>query len=108
MENKINAEDIVDFLEKQKCTTALPESLNATPENAANGLAKLVLTLIELLRELLEKQALRRVEEGGLSEEQMERMGLTFIKMEEKMEEFKAFFDLTNEDLKLDLGIVGL
>ncbi|MBI4533997.1 MAG: gas vesicle protein K, partial [Candidatus Melainabacteria bacterium] len=69
------------------------------PENLEKGLAQLVLTVIELLRQLLEKQALRRMEDGSLSDSQIERMGETFIKLKEKVEELKEVFGLSEEDL---------
>ena len=86
---------------------ALPSRINADRENAELGLAKLVLTLIELIRRLLEKQAVRRIEAGSLTEEQIERMGETFLKLEQKMVELKAAFGLEGEDLNLNLGPLG-
>lgn len=91
--------------EAQKLIAQFPEKIEANPENAGNGLVKLVLTLVNILKELMEKQALRRIENDSLTEEQIERLGLTFIKLEEKIEELKLHFDLKDEDLKLDLGI---
>lgn len=81
--------------------------VDADPERAGHGLAQLVLTLIDLLRQLLERQAIRRMEGGALSEEQIERMGETFMRLEEKMEELKTAFGLTDEDLRLNLGPLG-
>jgi hypothetical protein len=86
---------------------AVPRRINADPERVEQGLAKLVLTLIELLRRLLEKQALRRIEGGALTPEEIERMGLTFLRLEEKMAELKTHFGLEAEDLSLDLGPLG-
>lgn len=85
----------------------VPQRIDANPEQVEQGLAKLVLTLIELLRRLLEKQAIRRIEGGSLSEEQIERMGETFLKLDVKMTELKAAFGLENEDLNLNLGPLG-
>ena len=82
----------------------LPGRINADEATLEQGLAKLVLTLIELLRRLLEKQALRRVEAGSLTDEQIERMGETFLKLDQKMAELKAAFGLEHEDLNLSLG----
>ncbi len=93
--------------ELEQLTQVLPRRINADPEKVEQGLAKLVLTLIELLRRLLEKQALRRMEGGSLSAEEIERMGLTFLRLEEKMAELTAHFGLTREDLNLDLGPLG-
>ncbi len=81
--------------------------INATPDNAEHGLAKLVLTLIELIRKLVEKQAIRRVEGDSLSEDEIERLGETLMKLETKMDELKDVFNLTDEDLNLDLGPLG-
>ncbi|MBI2115299.1 MAG: gas vesicle protein K [candidate division NC10 bacterium] len=93
--------------ELEQLTQALPRRINADPEKVERGLAKLVLTLIELLRRLLEKQALRRIEGGALTPEEIERMGLTFLRLEEKMAELTAHFGLKREDLNLDLGPLG-
>jgi hypothetical protein len=71
------------------------------------GLAKLVLTIIELLRQLMERQAMRRVENDSLTDEQLEELGLTLMRLEEKMEELKIVFGLENEDLNIDLGPLG-
>lgn len=84
-----------------------PQRIQADESNAEQGLAKLVLTLIELIRRLLEKQALRRIEAGSLSDEQVERMGETFLRLEQKMAELKEVFGLENEDLNLNLGPLG-
>jgi hypothetical protein len=93
--------------ELQRLTQALPKRMNATPEGVEQGLAKLVLTLIELLRRLLEKQALRRIEAGSLTPEQIERMGLTFLRLDEKMADLRTHFGLSQEDLTLSLGPLG-
>ncbi|HEX8035567.1 MAG TPA: gas vesicle protein K [Ktedonobacterales bacterium] len=85
----------------------LPRRINADQSNVEQGLAKLVLTLIELIRQLLERQALRRIEGGSLSEDQIERLGETFMKLEHKMEELKETFGLSDEDLNLNLGPLG-
>lgn len=85
----------------------LPQKVDANPENVERGLAKLVLTLIELVRRLMEKQAIRRIEAGSLTDEEIERMGETFMKLEKKMEELKEQFGLKDEDLNLNLGPLG-
>lgn len=71
------------------------------------GLAKLVLTIIELLRQLMERQAMRRVENDSLTDEQLEELGLTLMRLDEKMLELKLIFGLENEDLNIDLGPFG-
>jgi hypothetical protein len=84
-----------------------PQRIQADESNVEQGLAKLVLTLIELIRRLLEKQTLRRIEAGSLTDAQIERMGETFLKLEQKMEELKGTFGLEDEDLNLNLGPLG-
>lgn len=77
------------------------------PENVEKGLAQLVLTIIELLRQLMEKQAVHRMDSGELSDEQVERMGETFIRLEEKVTELRQLFGLDPEDLNINLGPLG-
>jgi hypothetical protein len=84
-----------------------PRRVTADPENVERGLAQLVLTLVELLRQLMERQALRRMEAGSLDDDQIERLGQTFMKLAERMDELKAEFGLRDEDLNLDLGPLG-
>jgi hypothetical protein len=93
--------------ELTKLQDALPKKIDANPKNVEKGLAKLVLTLIELIRKLLEKQAMRRIDAGSLSEEEIERVGETLMKLENKMQELKGIFKLTDEELNLNLGPVG-
>jgi hypothetical protein len=77
------------------------------PESAEKDLSALVLALVELLRQLMERQALRRVEEGTLSDEQVEKIGLTLMALESRMTELREHFGLTMDDLNLDLGPLG-
>jgi hypothetical protein len=93
--------------ELEEIQHALPRRINADPEQVERGLAQLVLTLVEVLRQLMERQALRRVEAGSLSDDEVERLGLTFMKLEERMDELKTLFGLTDSDLNLDLGPLG-
>ena len=86
---------------------SLPGRINADPATVEHDLAKLVLALIELIRRLLEKQALRRVEAGSLDEDEIERLGQTLLKLEQKMDELKTTFGLQDEDLDLNLGPLG-
>src|ERR1700759_5499627 len=86
----------------------LPQSrIDCAPENIDQGLAKLVLSLIELLRQLLERQAIRRMEGGVLSDEQMGSMGSSLMKLEIKIRERAEHFGLPPADLNLDLGPLG-
>lgn len=80
---------------------------NADPERLEKGLAQLVLTLIELLRQLMERQALRRIEGGTLTPDEVERLGRTFLALAQRMEELKLEFGLADEDLNLNLGPLG-
>jgi hypothetical protein len=86
---------------------ALSRRLDADPENVERGLAQLVLTVVELLRQLMERQALRRVDAGGLDDETVERLGRTLMALEARMQELKEVFELDDEDLNLDLGPLG-
>jgi len=81
--------------------------LKLSPDNADSGLAKLVLTLVELIRKLVEKQAMRRVDGGSLTDDEIERLGETLMKLEMKMEELKKYFNLTDRDLNINLGPLG-
>jgi hypothetical protein len=85
----------------------LPSKIKLDPDNVRNGLAQLVLTLVELLRELLERQALRRIDGGSLTEEEVERLGETFLRLAEEIEKLKEYFGFTDEDLNLNLGPLG-
>ena len=90
-----------------KLTSNEKSRLKLTPGNADSGLAKLVLTLVELIRKLVEKQAMRRVDGGSLTDEEIERLGETLMKLELKMEELKKHFNLTDRDLNINLGPLG-
>lgn len=87
--------------------SVLPDHINIDPADVGKGLAKLVLTIIELLRELLERQAIRRIDSGTLTREEINNLGNTFMKLAEKMEELKSQFGLKTEDLNIDLGPIG-
>jgi hypothetical protein len=88
--------------------SVMPERIAADSEIVENGLAKLVLSIIELVRKLLEKQALRRMDAGNLTDEEIERLGNALMKLEEKMAELKQTFGLSDQDLNLKLGPVKL
>lgn len=76
-------------------------------ESATRGLVSLVLTLVELLRQLMERQALRRVELGDLAEDQVEKLGSTLLALDRQMAELREHFGLSPEDLNMDLGPLG-
>ena len=86
---------------------AFPRRVNADPEQVERGLSQLVLTLVELLRQLMERQALRRMELDTLTDEQVERMGETFMKLDQRMQELKEHFELEDRDLNINLGPLG-
>ena len=81
--------------------------IDADPESVEKGLVTLVLTLVELLRQLMERQALRRVDQGTLTDDQIEKVGSTLMALEARMAELRDHFGLTVEDLNLDLGPLG-
>ncbi|WP_179816158.1 gas vesicle protein K [Allostreptomyces psammosilenae] len=85
----------------------LARRLETDPDTVERDLIKLVLTLVELLRQLMERQALHRVDQGDLTEEQEERIGSTLMVLHDRMRELCARYDLTMEDLNLDLGPLG-
>ncbi len=82
----------------------LPERLDLEREDLDRGLAQLVLTVLELLRQVLERQAVGRMESGSLSEEEVERLGQAFLRLRQRMDELKDAFGLEDRDLRLDLG----
>lgn len=82
-------------------------SLDLDPDDPEKGLAKLVLTVLELLRELLERQAIRRMDGGSLSDDEVERLGEAFYRLQQKLDELKEFFELSDDDLNIDLGPLG-
>jgi gas vesicle protein GvpK len=93
--------------ELDRIRAGLGRRINADPESVEKGLAQLVMTVIDLLRQLMERQALRRIEGGALSDDEVERLGETFMKLAERMEELKREFGLKDEDLNLNLGPLG-
>ena len=101
----LSIQDITERVEELENPSESKLELN--PENADSALAKLVLTLVELIRKLVEKQAMRRVDGGSLTETEIERLGETLMKLEMKMEELKKYFNLTDRDLNINLGPLG-
>ncbi|MDO8721801.1 MAG: gas vesicle protein K [Syntrophales bacterium] len=84
-----------------------PRRLNLDQEKTKNGLAQLVLTVVKLLHELLEKQAIRRIDGGGLTDEEIERLGFTLMRQSEEIARIAREFSLDDDDLNLDLGPLG-
>jgi hypothetical protein len=115
---RVESEAVHDFARVMKADDLLaPQSsggrqprtgrLNFDVNDTKNGLVQLVLTLVKLLHELLERQAIRRVEAGSLSEPQIERLGLTLMRQAQEIERLRKEFGLEEEDLNLDLGPLG-
>jgi hypothetical protein len=93
--------------ELQQVRGTLPSRIDVDAEGVEQGLAQLVLTLVEFLRQLLERQAIRRMEGGSLSDEEVERIGLALMKLEEKVNQLAEQFGLTPGDLNINLGPLG-
>ena len=107
-ESRVDADDAELFAaELAEIAPSLPSRIDANPEDVEAGLGKLVLTLVEFLRQVLEHQAVRRMEGGTLSDEEVERLGLALMRLQERLEEIKAEFGLAGEDLNIDLGPLG-
>lgn len=101
----VNLQDFARVLTPERLPT--PPRIALKPDDVKSGLARLVLTLIELLRELLERQAVRRIDAGSLTEAEIERLGATFLQLGQQMERLKQEFGLKQEDLNIDLGPIG-
>jgi hypothetical protein len=86
---------------------ALPQRLDASADDIDAGLARLVLTLVEFLRQVLEHQAVRRMEGGSLTDEEVEKLGLALMRLQERLDEIRRVFGLEGEDLNIDLGPLG-
>ena len=93
--------------ELQHVRGTLPSHIDVNAEGVEQGLAQLVLTLVEFLRQLLERQAVRRMEGGSLSDEEVERVGLALMKLEEKVHQLAAQFGLQPSELNINLGPLG-
>lgn len=93
--------DFAEALEPGRRTA----KVKVDPENVEQGLVKLVLALVELLRQLLERQAIRRIEGGNLTNEEIDRLGTTLMKLEERVRELQEYFQI--DDLNIDLGPLG-
>jgi hypothetical protein len=109
---KITPEEVAAAINQLKSHLAATagtaeQHVDVSPESVEKGLAKLVLTIIELLRQVLERQAVRRMEGGSLSAIEIENMGTALMRLEEKIHELSAHFGLTPQDLNIDLGPLG-
>lgn len=101
------ADDDLDLPPPRRRPSDRSRRIQADPERVERGLAQLVLTIIELLRQLMERQALHRLERGSLTAEQEEQVGTALLRLAETMDELKERFGLDDEDLNLDLGPLG-
>jgi hypothetical protein len=101
----LNSSPAPDGIRKEPATA--PARIELSPDNIEEGLAKLVLTLIDFLRQLLERQAIRRMEGGTLSDPEIEQMGKALMKLESKIHELAEQFGLSPADLNIDLGPLG-
>ena len=110
----VESESLGEFA--QVLTTATPSSREYSgartrvaidPDNVRKGLGQLVLTLVKLIHELMSRQAVRRMDAGSLSSEQVERIGLTLMRQAEEIERLRNEFGLEEQDLNLDLGPLG-
>jgi hypothetical protein len=93
--------------EVERLRGILPERVDVDPDSVEHGLAKLVLTLVEFLRQLLERQAVRRMEGGTLTDDEVERMGLALMRLEQKVHEMAQAFGLDPSELNIGLGPLG-
>lgn len=93
--------------ELHEIAPALPRRIDATADDIDAGVARLVLTLVEFLRQVLEHQAVRRMEGGSLSDEEIEQIGLALMRLQERLEEIKGVFGIEGDDLNIDLGPLG-
>ena len=108
-ESVANGDPDLEALERavQAFSRAIPQRINADPERAEQGLARLVLALIDVIRKVLEHQAVRRMDGGQLSPDEVERLGVALLRLNDKMGELKTMFGLTDKDLEIDLGPLG-
>lgn len=111
-EKELTSEDI-EYIERlqreiKKTEENIPKIINTdSPRETEQGLAKLILTLVELIRRLMEKEAFRRVKKGSLSSAEIQKLGLSLKAVKKKIEEIKAIFGIEDEELNLDLGPLG-
>ena len=113
---RVESESLADFarvmdpcagLDVRTPAVAARLRLELDPDKVKNGLGQLVLTLVKLLHELLERQAIRRIDSGSLTDDQIERLGLTLMRQAQEIERLRKEFGLEEEDLNLDLGPLG-
>ena len=96
-----------DVMRASAARRVRPGRVNLAQDDVKNGLGQLVLTLVKLLHELMERQAIRRMENGSLTETEIERLGVTLMRQAEEIERLRRLFHLEDEDLNIDLGPLG-
>lgn len=102
---EVDSDSFENFAKVLEPRYANPPKVNVDPEKVEQGLVKLVLSLVELLRQLMERQAIRRIEGGTLTEEEIDRLGTTLMRLEEKIWELQEYFGI--DDLNINLGPLG-
>src|ERR1035437_8723474 len=116
--SQVESDSISDFARVMQASTGVAAGhehsgmpprlrLNLDPDSVKNGLGQLVLTLVKLLHEVLERQALRRLDAGELTPGQDEQLGLTLMRQAEEIDRLRKEFGLGEDDLNLDLGPLG-
>jgi hypothetical protein len=111
----VESNSLSDFNKIMQDGSALPAKasgdlvprINLNQDNIKNSLGQLVLTLVKLLHELLERQGIRRIEAGSLTDDQIERLGVTLLKQAQEIDRLRQEFGLEEEDLNIDLGPLG-
>ena len=116
-QSKVESETLSDFVRIMGKNTMPAQShcqindrrarIKLDPEKAKNGLGQLVLTLVKVIHELLELQAIRRIDSGSLMDEEIENIGMTLMKQAEEIDRLRKEFNLEEEDLNIDLGPLG-
>jgi hypothetical protein len=106
-QNKVFSSHLAAFSQVLEGETSATRRLNIDPDQVKNGLAQLALTVIKLLHELLERQAIRRMEAGNLTDEEIEQLGTTLMQQAQEIEKLREVFGLQPEDLNIDLGPLG-
>ncbi|MBM9521171.1 gas vesicle protein K [Desulforhopalus vacuolatus] len=115
---RVDSEDLSDFMkvmeagmgrtaETQQTTQEQVNRVNVDPDKMKNGVAQLVLTVVKLIHELLEKQAVRRIDAESLTDDEIEKVGLTLMRQAEELVKLQKLFGFKDEDLNIDLGPLG-
>ncbi|MEI6069561.1 MAG: gas vesicle protein K [Methylococcaceae bacterium] len=99
--------DLAAPISPRLSTESVPRKLEIDGDRVRNGLAQLVLTLVKLLHELLERQAIRRMDSGSLTDEEIERLGMTLMRQAEELDKLREVFGLKDDDLNFNLGPLG-